>query len=139
MSFKFQILETFFLGHAKSWSWGREFEKILNFFFYLLTWRIIFRRSKKYLLSITRRTISKDFQLYLKKCSISFFHRDIVVKSQQWFLIAPTSTVRSKSDGSVELFFTVSYWKNINFSDFKILKIHSSKFPNIILKKNYGV
>ena len=33
MSYNFQMLENFFLGHARSWSWGREFEKILNFFF----------------------------------------------------------------------------------------------------------
>ena len=33
MSYNFQILEKFSLGHAKSWSWGREFEKILNFLF----------------------------------------------------------------------------------------------------------
>ena len=33
MSYNFQIFEKFSLGHAKSWSWGREFEKILNFFF----------------------------------------------------------------------------------------------------------
>ena len=32
MSYSFQILEKIFLGYAKSWSWGREFEKILNFF-----------------------------------------------------------------------------------------------------------
>ena len=32
MSYNFQIVENFSLGHAKSWSWGREFEKILNFF-----------------------------------------------------------------------------------------------------------
>ena len=33
MPYNFQIVEKFSLGHAKSWSWGREFEKILNFFF----------------------------------------------------------------------------------------------------------
>ena len=33
MSHNIQILKKNFLGHAKSWSWGREFEKILNFFF----------------------------------------------------------------------------------------------------------
>ena len=33
MSNNFHILEKFSLGHAKSWSWGREVEKILNFFF----------------------------------------------------------------------------------------------------------
>ena len=32
MSYNFQILKKNFLGHAKSWSWGIEFEKILNFF-----------------------------------------------------------------------------------------------------------
>ena len=31
MSYNFQIVEKFSLGHAKSWGW--EFEKILNFFF----------------------------------------------------------------------------------------------------------
>ena len=64
MSYNFQILKKNFLGHAKSWSWGREFEKILKFFFSLLTCCIIFRKSKKYLLSISRRGISKAFQLY---------------------------------------------------------------------------
>ena len=33
MSYNFQIFKKIFLGHAKSWSCGREFEKILNFFF----------------------------------------------------------------------------------------------------------
>ena len=33
MSYNFQILGKFSLGHAKSWRWGREFEEILNFFF----------------------------------------------------------------------------------------------------------
>ena len=31
-SHNFQILGKFSLGHANSWSWGREFEKIFNFF-----------------------------------------------------------------------------------------------------------
>ena len=30
MSYNFQILEKFSLGHAKNWSWGREFVKILD-------------------------------------------------------------------------------------------------------------
>ena len=33
MSYNFQISKKIFLRHAKSWSWGREFEKILKFFF----------------------------------------------------------------------------------------------------------
>ena len=39
----------------------------------------------------------------LKKCFILFFHRDIVIQSHQWFLIALTSTVRIISDGSVRI------------------------------------
>ena len=38
MSYNYRIFKKVFLGHAKSWSWGREFEKILNFF-------IIFSRA----------------------------------------------------------------------------------------------
>ena len=46
MSYNFQILKKIFLGHAKSWSWGREFEKILNFFFNSSR-AVLFSKSQK--------------------------------------------------------------------------------------------
>ena len=103
MSYNFQILKKIFLGHAKSWSWGREFEKTLKFFFNSSR-AVLFSEGQKNIcwgsLDVKFHKFSNCFFL---KCPISFFHRDIVVQSQQWFLIAMTSTVRTISDGSVQL------------------------------------
>ena len=47
MSYNFQIVEKFSLGHAKSWSSGKEFEKILNFFFVTPHVLYYFQKVKK--------------------------------------------------------------------------------------------
>ena len=54
MSYNFHILEKFSLGHAKSWSWGREFEKILDFF---LTPHVFFNSSRAVLFSEGQKNI----------------------------------------------------------------------------------
>ena len=97
------MLKKIFLGHAKSWSWSREFEKILNFFFNSSR-AVLFSESQKNICSASLDVeFHKLYNCIFKNALPLFFHRDIVVQSQQWFLIAMTSTVRTISDGSVEI------------------------------------
>ena len=100
MSYNFQILQKFSLGHAKSWSCGREFEKILDFFFNY-SHAVLFSEGQKNICWASLDVKFHKLSNCIFKNALSLFFTEISWFSQQWFLIVLTSTVRTICDGSV--------------------------------------